>query len=219
MDTGTIVAVILGLLFGGVAFAYGGFSLRVEFPFLTILSYLLAVACVVSAILFPFLASRLPARPAFKETDGDGARTTPLATPPIVPTASPVSTELTGTPSQPAEVLPYNQTITPEYLVGLFKGRTEIQGQKLAASYVGKMEIEYRGAISEINLLTMGSIGVRLQSKIGTPSVTLFFDSKEWSDQLSALHHGDIITAIGTIFSASSTGIALDRCRIVSVGK
>jgi hypothetical protein len=39
MDSGAIIEVNIGLFFGGVAFAYGGYSLKADLPFLTVFSY------------------------------------------------------------------------------------------------------------------------------------------------------------------------------------
>ena len=77
---------------------------------------------------------------------------------------------------------------------------TEYKGKKLVEPYIDKMEIGYKGTIRRIAATPSGArISVGFERAPGTPFVQCFFDPKEWGDQLSALHHGDIIEVIGTI--------------------
>jgi hypothetical protein len=52
----------------------------------------------------------------------------------------------------------------------------------------------------------------------GATIMTVYFDAKEWTEQLSVLHHREVISVIGTIYSIRRSGVALDQCRILSVG-
>ena len=136
------------------------------------------------------------------------ATPTPQILPSIVP--SPVV-------QNEATAHPYNPYVTPQYLTGLFTGRTDAQGQALVRSEIG-MSIAASGEIADISELPVGStMGVTLRSTTKQPTVFLMFGEK-WFDQLRALQRGDTIQAMGVLDSVRANSVTLFQCEIVSVG-
>lgn len=116
---------------------------------------------------------------------------------------------------QQAAFPPIDTTITPQYLVDLFKGRTDLQGENLVKEHLGK-EMTVSGLIDRIALLGSGpKLSVSIEHK---PGILAFFE-KDWKDRLIVLRKGDQICVTGKIDSVSGTIISLESCKIVSVGK
>jgi hypothetical protein len=215
-------SIFLFLTFVGLAvgLAWGGYSTKPEHGFLRVLSYIGAVGCVTGAIavaiLSPIYNGKIDALnaqiAALKATPSSATETSPALIDTTAPTPSP-------TISDEHLTHPYDPSLTPQYLIALFKGRTEAQGRTLAEPYKGK-EIGVSGQIYNIDSSnpTRTGLTVILEGTHSQPVVMMSFDPK-WSDQLNALHIGDTIAALGVITQIEPEFVALDNCRIVSIGR
>jgi hypothetical protein len=103
--------------------------------------------------------------------------------------------------------------ITPQYLVSLFKGRTDLQGQNLIKEHLGT-EVTVSGKIRSIEPQPAFS---RLRMIVEhEPVVVAYFDST-WTERLTALYTGDKISLTGKVDSIAQGVVLLENCKIVSV--
>jgi len=139
------------------------------------------------------------------------ALSSPSATPPLSPTtARAVAT--------PHEEVTFEASLTPKYLADLYKGRTTVQGDALASRYVGKYEIQYSGSIRDVSSTIMKELDVHFVRQGSDPQVSAFFADPRWIEQLSALHAGDAITVMGTVYIVNDFEVVLKDSSIVSIG-
>jgi hypothetical protein len=107
--------------------------------------------------------------------------------------------------------------VTPEYLIGLFKGNhTTIQSAKLAEAFMGKW-IKVSGPTGDV----MGDTATLRQLTFSDHSIykggqlfMMFYDRK-WFDHLSTLKPGDRVTVIGKVGRVNSIELQLNDCEIV----
>jgi hypothetical protein len=106
--------------------------------------------------------------------------------------------------------------VTPDYLWGLFEGRTTLQGDALVQPYMGKwMSVE--GPMGD-----MAKAGNSLQVTFayGThPTMNIVFmhvRAQKWIDRFSVVKLGDHMVALGRIERVSAMYIHLEDCELVS---
>jgi hypothetical protein len=102
-------------------------------------------------------------------------------------------------------------SVTPEYLMGFYEGRTAIQGDQLAQNYIGKW-LKVSGQVGGANA-TWSTILVSLKLT-EYKTIQLLFD-EEWEERISLLISDQKITAIGEIASAGNYNIMLKHCELV----
>jgi hypothetical protein len=213
MDTGWIIATVIALLFGALTFGYGGFTLTEAHPFLTVLSYIFAVGCVTGAIAIGILAPRrfeaekenARLKDALDELTQEGSRARSRNTQELLPAVIPENV--------PAIVRSETAILTPQYLVNLFKGRTELQAQHLVREHLGR-DITVSGTIRAIAPLMMSD-----QSQMTIkhePTILAYFDGS-WRDRLNALHIEDQVSVTGKVEAVNESVVALVNCKIVSL--
>ena len=114
---------------------------------------------------------------------------------------------------------PDEAALTPEFLFGLFDGRTTAQAEILLRDHVGK-PMTVTGDIRDIepSFPTRGGLWVT----IALPgfewpgrSLTAMFD-KSWVERISARRKGETITVTGSVSAVWPTHLSLDHCRIPS---
>jgi hypothetical protein len=109
-------------------------------------------------------------------------------------------------------------SITTAYLREIYRDRTHIQADKLAATFVGK-RIEVSGAVTFVTALTdtQTSISIKMdQDTQGFESAWMLFpDDRE---QLEMLRAGDRITVTGKIRRFDQDEIQLVDCRLATGG-
>ncbi len=213
MGTETVVGFVLALLLGAGTFAYGGFELTSAHPFLAALSYVIAIGCVAGALVVGIIA---PTRSAAKrEKDDREERIRELEQGNERLRSQRASSPSASVPSSVPAIVkssPVQGTITPQYLVGLFKGRTELQAQKLVKEHVGT-EMTVSGKVRAVEAFIGSRARIRIESD---PPISAYFDS-DWLERLSALHVGDQISVTGEVDLVSENSLALEKCKIVSV--
>ena len=88
--------------------------------------------------------------------------------------------------------------LSPAELVRLFnQGGTELQSQSLVETYIGKWR-EVSGTVTDVKQHNLGTISVTATDPDDV-TVTLFFDPKQWADQLRGLMSGDQMKARGRV--------------------
>ena len=212
MDTGWIIATVIALLFGALTFGYGGFTLTVAHPFLTVLSYIFAVGCVTGAIAIGILAPRRfeaekeneRLKDALDELNQEASRARSRNTRELLPVVVPESV--------PA-IVRSETAVTPQYLVSLFRDRTELQAQTLVKDYRGR-ELQVTGKIKSVDTTVYLGIRVTIEHE---PSILAYFDDA-WTERLSALHTGDLISVTGKVEMVGVGVVSLSKCEIIRVG-
>ena len=105
--------------------------------------------------------------------------------------------------------------VTPTYLIGLFNGRTSMEGNRLLADFIGKW-IAVSGRVNDVSEFSSDHLFVQVHDD--TPDevyVSLSFRG-EWADRASTMRRGDLIHVIGEIKEADRAGLALDPCELPS---
>jgi hypothetical protein len=114
-----------------------------------------------------------------------------------------------------------NKTITdvdPDFLFGLFKDRTVMQGAVFAKQYTGKWII-CSGTVHHVDVLSSGDPSkprfiVAFQASDSLQFVTMVFSSK-WKDRLLLLSKGQAISVLGKIARLDQSFLSLEDCEIV----
>src|SRR5450755_3292896 len=133
MDSGAFVGVVLGLFFGGLSVAYGGFSSHTDYPLIAFLSYVLGGGCVAASVVLIFL--RVERVEQHGHTEGPRiSPTSPVPVPALgVATILPPVTHQTSQASERVYV-----DLTPEQLIGIFRTHVTAQAERLVERYIGK---------------------------------------------------------------------------------
>jgi hypothetical protein len=137
------------------------------------------------------------------------------SSPPAIPTDSSSQGTEGATEPPPPPKKPNVIDVTPEYLAGLFKGLTSIQGQKLADTYLGKW-MKVSGPLGDVGEFDVA--GTQVVFNHGTYEVIVymwFHDEDYVNDRLSILKKGDRITVLGEIDRIRSVDVQLKHCQLV----
>jgi hypothetical protein len=192
--------------------------------FVLILVLSLTVAFSLSQFLFSHIVAEKDA--TIEELqDRPPERTAPeLATGPTDTIQREVQATPTGSDSAAATLpgradLPYDESLTPDYLVGLYKGRTDLQGDALAGRYIEKFDIGMNGRISTVSRLPSGDLSVMLILPSGSDAFAKFSKTSPDLSTLSNLRVGDQISILGPLEDVNRRFITLRDSRIVWLGK
>jgi hypothetical protein len=107
-------------------------------------------------------------------------------------------------------------SITPAYLSEIYRDRTHIQADKLAATFIGK-RIEVSGNVAFVTALdgTATTLSVAMDRDTqGFSSAWMLFPGDR--DRLEMLRRGDAITVVGEIKDFDQGELRLIDCRLVS---
>jgi uncharacterized protein YjeT (DUF2065 family) len=141
-------------------------------------------------------------------TVGDATAHPPAA--PAAPAAPEVAAPLTTIQPPPREPC----ELSPAELVRLFnQGGTELQSQSLVETYIGKWR-EVSGTVTNVKQHNLGTISVTATDPDNV-TVTLFFDPKQWADQLRGLMSGDQMKAGGKVREVHNGHVLFDAGEIV----
>jgi hypothetical protein len=98
--------------------------------------------------------------------------------------------------------------ISPAYLMDLYKGRTSIQGDALAAAYIGKWLI-VAGTVRDI----YGPVDARVAQVYDKDDRFISFTfTKEASEKVSHIEQGTMITVRGEITEIDRPRLKLKNC-------
>lgn len=215
-------SIFLFLAFAGIAvsLAWGGYSTKPEHGFLKVLSYIGAIGCLTGAIavaiLAPIYNREIEALKQQLQTSKAAPSVIAAREPSAVPPETPHAVAPTPTTEDEESNHFYDPFVTPQYLTGLFRGRTDAQGQVLVKPYIGRI-IGVSGKIHNISAFSELRMDVTFQTSSSQPAIVMSFGPK-WFEQLEALHVGDKIDVLGMVQLVRSDFVALDPCQIVSVG-
>jgi hypothetical protein len=136
----------------------------------------------------------------------------PIKIEPVQFERTPIQPQLAKLEQQISE--PVILDVTPEFLYGLYDGRTTVQGDRLAEGYIGKF-IQVSGPMHNVsNQFSDGTFNVSMHPG-GLRSISMEFDEK-WFDRLSLFPVNTLIKVRGRIKSLGSYMIMLTNCDIVS---
>jgi hypothetical protein len=201
--------------------------------FALILIFSLGIAFSLSQFLFSHIVAEKDA--TIQELENRPTeRTEPELT--AQPTAA-IESEVQATPTASASSLapepphranlPYDESLTPDYLVGLYKGRTDVQGDTLANRYIEKWEVGMKGRIAGVYSAQDGSGGLVVMLQLRETSrvqdgSSAFADFSNTSPDLATVRNlkmGDQISVMGPLEDVNRQYITLRDCEIVWIGK
>jgi hypothetical protein len=107
-------------------------------------------------------------------------------------------------------------SITPEYLVGLFKDHTSIQANKLIEPFIGKW-MKVSGHLNEVLSSTPDFAQVSFSGRGLTSDLAgiyMYFRSKDSIERLAILRRGDALTIVGEIREINSVQLTLESCEL-----
>jgi tRNA_anti-like len=101
--------------------------------------------------------------------------------------------------------------VSPSYLVGLYKNRTNVQGDEYVAAYIGKW-IPVTGTVHDIGTTVTGTLYVQIvdNDRIFI-SATL---NEESPETISHIARGAAITVRGEIYLVNESGVMLRTCEL-----
>jgi hypothetical protein len=109
------------------------------------------------------------------------------------------------------------ESVTLEYLSGLYRERTHIQGDKLGAAYIGKW-IRVTGKVAFATPLWEDGASVSLElepDRDGFRSAYLVFLAGR--ERLEALRPKDVITVVGRIQRFDKSEMELQECELLAI--
>ena len=100
--------------------------------------------------------------------------------------------------------------LTPTDFMDLYKGRTQIEAERLVKPHLGKhLTIE-----STVNDVTKSRSGYLLALKLETDQLIFcHFNGKQWGAQLTVLKRGDAVTVSGDLEAAEQWSLTLKDCK------
>lgn len=113
------------------------------------------------------------------------------------------------------------ESITPEYLIGIFREHTDIQGAQLTAAYVGKW-MKVTGSLRNVISTTPNLAQLTFERAEVPLTERTWFDytdfymmfKKPWIDRLAIVKRGDALTVIGQIERIDSVSVQLANCEL-----
>jgi hypothetical protein len=133
-------------------------------------------------------------------------------------TASPASSPELGE-SEPEERTFID--VTPAYLVGQFKGHTDLQAMPLTAPFLGKW-MRVSGTLGNVlsNRETISQVTFQTKSPFSPDyeplTVFMYFDRERWDERLAVLPPGSEITVVGRVREVDRVTVHLEDCELES---
>lgn len=121
-------------------------------------------------------------------------------------------------PPSPAPLPPYGRfpsvpsTVTPEYLINIFRDNMEAQAKGLVKPFLGRI-IGVAEPVHNVSPDTDGITSVTL-SRPPVVHVRLDFDTAKWGAHLAALKKGQVLSAYGTVADVTALWVRLTSCEI-----
>lgn len=105
-------------------------------------------------------------------------------------------------------------SLSPLDVVKVYEGRTTIQGEKLATTYIGKW-LTISGQVYDADKDAFGRTRILIDPTNDLRLILAF--AERFSESVGALRKGDAVTARGKIRVVSSNVIHLEDCEIIKV--
>ena len=102
--------------------------------------------------------------------------------------------------------------ITPEYLIGLFEGRTEVQAKAMLADHFGKWMI-IEGPVVDVNEFANQSLMVVMRAGAGGLIFSMFDGPNA---QVRQLPIGETVRIEGVIDEVKTLRVGLENCSLIS---
>jgi len=109
---------------------------------------------------------------------------------------------------------------TPRELCDVFKGRTAVQGEILAATYKNEW-LRVSGSLDDVTVhkSILGYIrSVHVMFALAEPAIHMTFDRK-WAKRLSILKYQERITVAGEIDEVTRYAVRLKRCELIEASQ
>ena len=115
-------------------------------------------------------------------------------------------------------------SITPEYLISIFREHTDIQGAKLTAAYLGKW-MKISGSLGNVISTTPNRAQLTFERAEVPLTKRTWFDytdfymmfEKPWIDRLAIAKRGDKLTVVGQIERIDGVSVQLKNCELVGI--
>ena len=113
-------------------------------------------------------------------------------------------------------------SITPEYLISIFREHTDIQGATLTAAYLGKW-MKVSGSLGNVISTTPNLAQLTFERAEVPLTERTWFDytdfymmfKKPWIDRLAIAKRGDKLTVVGQIERIDGVSVQLENCELV----
>jgi hypothetical protein len=113
-------------------------------------------------------------------------------------------------------------SITPEYLISIFREHTDIQGATLTAAYLGKW-MKVSGSLGNVISTTPNLAQLTFERAEVPLTERTWFDytdfymmfKKPWIDRLAIARRGDKLTVVGQIERIDAVSVQLENCELV----
>jgi len=113
-------------------------------------------------------------------------------------------------------------SITPEYLISIFREHTDIQGATLTAAYLGKW-MKVSGSLRNVISTTPNLAQLTFERAEVPLTERTWFDytdfymmfKKPWIDRLAIAKRGDNLTVVGQIERIDAVSVQLENCELV----
>ena len=100
--------------------------------------------------------------------------------------------------------------VSPSHLLGLYENRTTLQGDELAAAYIGKW-MPVTGIVHDI-FGSSNAVTAQIFDHDGK-FISAYFSAEE-SEKVSYIAHGEAITVRGEIYSSADRYLKLVKCEL-----
>ena len=107
----------------------------------------------------------------------------------------------------------------PSDLTHLCKGLTDLEVTTRTRPYIGR-EYKVAGRVTNVSELDKILNSMEVTIRVDDPeetAISLWFNTKQWQEQLQSLRKGDRITAVGDIGNISDRMVHLKKCELVGV--
>jgi hypothetical protein len=136
-----------------------------------------------------------------------------LAPPPKTkPVSAPVPAPISSTENR----VILGPNLTPEVLMRLCVGKTQVQAQRAIQLYIGKW-MKVKGLVEDVSASdnwTTVRIAPATGSSDGYADVALYF--RDQREHVEVLQKGDHIVALGEIESISDSSVGLEKCELLT---
>jgi hypothetical protein len=171
---------------------------------------------VVGVLLFAFHITDEP-RPTVAGGEPQSAVAKSESTPPVAEVAKPEPAPPVAEVAKSEPASPVAEVGQEIDIAGFFVGNTDIQAQKILKGLLGQ-RVEAHGKLGNVGEWSYGRALVTFMGATPPTIVMTFSDQKVVDESLTFLRRGTEISVTGTISTIERWLVALDDCKITSIG-